>query len=296
MTKSHPDHTAAAVSRALDALPHPSYEVGIFDMGTERMYLRRWDRATVERSVGYLKQQNFQGKHIYIRPAGPHPYTMLDDINVDTVQRLTDAGYGPALVVETSPGNLQAWLKHPRELPPELSTHVAKRLAADFGGDPSSADWRHFGRLPGFINRKEAYKQPNGHYPFVRVIAATGHAHVAGNALVDALEADLARLKAEEKQRRETMPAAPAFRTNADRPERSIADFRNAPTYAGDYHRADLAYATYALSRGLSDDQVEAAIRTRDLSHKGGATRQTDYIERTIHKARESVRRGRDRG
>ena len=56
-------------------------------------------------------------------------------------------GYKPELVIETSPGNFQAWLKHAEVLDERVSTAVAKELAARFGGDPSSADRRHFGRL-----------------------------------------------------------------------------------------------------------------------------------------------------
>jgi RepB DNA-primase from phage plasmid len=33
------------------------------------------------------------------------------------------------------------------------STLAAMQLAEYFGGDPSSADWRHFGRLADFTNR-----------------------------------------------------------------------------------------------------------------------------------------------
>ena len=71
---------------------------------------------------------------------------------------------------------------------------------------------------------------------------------------------------------------------------RSIDAFRIDPRYAGDGTRIDLAYAIYALSRGVTEGQVGAALRSRDLSHKGGERRQADYVERTIKKALESAR------
>ncbi|PYT22260.1 MAG: hypothetical protein DMG58_30520 [Acidobacteria bacterium] len=58
--------------------------------------------------------------------------------------------YGTPLVVETSPSNFQAWLKHPEPLDKQLSTAAARTLAERFGGDVGAADWRHFGRLSGF--------------------------------------------------------------------------------------------------------------------------------------------------
>ena len=66
---------------------------------------------------------------------------------------------------------------------------------------------------------------------------------------------------------------------------KSIESFRADPKYGGDGKRADLAYAVYALSRGQTEIDVEAAIRSRDLSHKGNERRQQDYVERTIKKA-----------
>jgi hypothetical protein len=34
--------------------------------------------------------------------------------------------------------------------------------------DPSAADWRRFGRLPGFTNCKPKYRKEDGLFPFVR--------------------------------------------------------------------------------------------------------------------------------
>jgi hypothetical protein len=66
---------------------------------------------------------------------------------------------------------------------------------------------------------------------------------------------------------------------------KSIEDFRSDPRYAGDATRVDLAFAIYALSHGSSGDQVAAALRSRDLSHKGDEKRQNQYVDRTITKA-----------
>jgi hypothetical protein len=71
---------------------------------------------------------------------------------------------------------------------------------------------------------------------------------------------------------------------------KSIADFRRDARYSGDGNRIDLAYAVYALSHGVPEDQVRASIASRDLSHKGNQVRQIDYIERTIAKAVQSAK------
>jgi len=63
---------------------------------------------------------------------------------------MMDAGFHPVLVVDTSPHNFQVWLNHDRTLDHKTGTQAAKELAKRFGGDLSSAHWRHFGRLAGF--------------------------------------------------------------------------------------------------------------------------------------------------
>jgi RepB DNA-primase from phage plasmid len=45
-------------------------------------------------------------------------------------------------------------VNHCQVLEAAMSTRAAKALVERFGVDPSSADWRHFGRLAGFTNSK----------------------------------------------------------------------------------------------------------------------------------------------
>jgi hypothetical protein len=91
-----------------------------------------------------------------------------------SIERLKSEGFEPAVVVETSPNNFQSWLNHGQVLDTVTSTRAAKRLAARFGGDPSSVDWRHFGRLVGFTNPKPERQLPSGLRPFARLRSATG--------------------------------------------------------------------------------------------------------------------------
>jgi len=64
--------------------------------------------------------------------------------------------------VETSPGNFQAWLKHAFASLPGRHRR-GKILAEKFGGDPNSADWRHFGDLP-LYNPKPQYRLQMGSF------------------------------------------------------------------------------------------------------------------------------------
>jgi hypothetical protein len=82
-------------------------------------------------------------------------------------------------------------------------------------------------------------------------------------------------------------------RTRQNTNLKTIEEFRRDPRYSGDGNRIDLAYAVYALSHGVAEDQVRIAIASRDLNHKGNEKRQSDYVERTIQKA---LRASREQG
>jgi hypothetical protein len=57
-------------------------------------------------------------------------------------------GHDPCVVLQTSPGHLQAWIHlSTAPLPPVVATAASKQLAHLYGGDLASADWRHLGRL-----------------------------------------------------------------------------------------------------------------------------------------------------
>lgn len=98
------------------------------------------------------------GSDFYLRPSGEHRYTVLDDLDRSKHARVAADGFEPCAVVETSSESLQAWLTHTRVFPKLLGTFAAQTLASRYGADPSAADWRRFGRLPGFANCKPKYK------------------------------------------------------------------------------------------------------------------------------------------
>jgi RepB DNA-primase from phage plasmid len=80
-------------------------------------------------------------------------------------------GHDPCVVLQTSPGHLQAWIRlRTAPLEPAVATAAGKLLAATYGGDPASTDWRHLGRLAGFTNQKPARRTAAGYAPWVKVV------------------------------------------------------------------------------------------------------------------------------
>jgi hypothetical protein len=284
----HRDITNEAVRRQIDAMGADVFEVGLFKpdaaAGDALMIPRVWDRDALTRSIPWLRYQNREGRNIYVRPSGEHDLTLIDDLATESVARMKNAGFAPALVVETSPDNFQAWLKHPRKLDKELGTAVARALAVEFDGDQGAADWRHYGRLSGFVNRKEKYRDSaSGLFPFVKLVEFGGGVYLAADDFLARIDQGLE----EQRQRQQSCRFDAGSRTARTCVLKSIDEFRNDPRYGGDGKRADLAYAVYALTRGQNEVEVEAALRSRDLSHKGNERRQDDYVQRTIRKAQD---------
>jgi hypothetical protein len=146
------DRAEMTVRNMLAAVEAPLYDIGVL---SDRGMLPGLDgitAAAVLERLPLLKHRNARGSHIYLRPSGEHRFTVLDDLNQTTLARLSSDGFHPCAVVETSAGNFQAWLKHPAILPKLIATFAAQTLAGRYDADPSAADWRRFGRLPGFTN------------------------------------------------------------------------------------------------------------------------------------------------
>src|ERR1700721_2295341 len=132
------DSRVVAARVAMDQLD--AMGAGLFDIGVKRtegtMLLREgWGAKQVLKSLLWLRRENLNQGHIYIRPAGLHGLSLVDDLTAASIQRMKAEGFAPAAVVESSPGNFQAWLKHGQILSEALSTQAAKQLAERFGGD-----------------------------------------------------------------------------------------------------------------------------------------------------------------
>ncbi len=224
-----------------------------------------WRAEQVYAAISWLRRENARGAHIFVRPHGAHALSLVDDLGVEALARLTDAGFQPALVVETSPGNFQAWVNHGRVLSDHaFSTQVAKELARRFRGDLSSGDWRHFGRLAGFTNQKPKRRLRNGLPPFVRLHRCEGRAYTAAGGFLEEVKS-LAN-KASAQSSAQTISRS----TSTENAARPLSEFHADPRYARDLHRADMAWALHAANHGLSEQRIrDEILHARDLSKKG---------------------------
>jgi DNA primase RepB-like protein len=264
----------------LRAMGCERFDVGI-KRGAGEMILREGQGAIeIEKTIAWLRHENAKGAHIYVRPAGAHRLSLLDDLSSEAIERMKAEGFEPAVVVETSPNNFQAWLNHGQVLDAAISTRAAKQLAERFGGDRSSADWRHFGRLAGFTNPKPERQLPSGMRPFARLRSAKGHIYSKAAEFVAGIRSSDDRQEGQggepPKQRRHAGHSGVV----------TLEEFHRASAYGGDLHRADMAWAKHAAGRGLTFEQIkDELLNGRDLSKKGNRKRQLEYAERTARKA-----------
>jgi hypothetical protein len=189
-------------------------------------------------------------------------------------------GFAPALVVETSPRNFRAWLKHERILDQQTSSCAARELARRFSGDPSSADWRHFGRLAGFTNQKPRRRLPNGYQPFVKLWEYTGRTYNAAEEFIDQVTVIVQQELAERNTPQSFPPRRGHYLNQGPTrlPRRSAIRRRSSSRRSG--------LGGTCPSRGISEQQIrDEILYARDLSKKGRPQRQLDYAERTALKA-----------
>lgn len=274
------DRTVSTIRKLLAALPAAGYDLGILSDGG--MYrLEAVPASRLLRMLPYLKYRNANGAHIYTRPTGESPYTLLDDLTLAALSRLESEGYAPAAVIETSPGSFQAWLRHTQPLSKELGTLAAKTLAEQFGADRNAADWRRFGRAPGFTNRKPQHCNAQGLYPFARLINHSGQAFP----LAETFHCYLIALHQNAQQERTASRLRFAARTSSYSAPLTLSRFRLSPRYQGRPAAADMAFCIAACAQGWSESEITAALSSDYLSRDQSLLSQFAYIRRTLNKA-----------
>ena len=281
---SRPDRTRVAVARQLAAMDQDRYELGIRDRVSGQMMQRSWTQGQVLDGLRWLRRMNAHDADVYIRPAAAkHDLVLVDDLDEDGLDGMHAAGHAPALILETSPSNYQAWLRLPEPQPPEVRREIARALAHAHRGDRASADARHFGRLAGFTNRKPAYESGRGLQPWVLLRQESGRVAPAAASLVEAARGRLGeRARAAERGRCERAASPPL--TGA--PGRSpVAVFRRARARLTDTDpsRADFSAGLILARQGYSAGQIGSAIEEASPELAGRkAGHVEDYVARTV--------------
>lgn len=174
--------TCQAINRQLMAMPNEFYLIRLIHSVRRRPdpEKRLWTaqdlaRASVVRS---MRERNELGFNVYFWPyaegcnAG-YIFLDLDEARPQVLEDMRTHGHEPCVVLQSSPGHLQAWVRvSTTPLEPVLATTLGRLLAERYGGDRASTDWHHLGRLAGFANRKPARCAVRGFPSWVQLLHA----------------------------------------------------------------------------------------------------------------------------
>lgn len=292
----HRDLTITAVRNQLTAMCCESYDLGLRVEDKLGMINHKGLSACeVGDRIQWLKAKNLAGSHVYIRPHGSMGLILVDDISHGTIELMKVQGVVPALVVETSPDNFQVWVRVSNTpLDFSLATQVARILAKRFNGDLASADWSHYGRLAGFTNRKPAYVDGRGYFPYSKL-----HSPRSGELCTDANNI-LSRAKRQLRARarkitEETQGLSSPLPTSSSRAElayQSLAsqiEARYSPKV--DYSRLDWMVVKSMLLTGYSEAEIAFSLlkHSPNLDSRKGDY-QERYVARTVKAAREKIK------
>jgi hypothetical protein len=275
------DRTARAVERQLRAIGGGAFEVGVRSAATGLLMQREGSTAEVLGLVPWLKRMNAQGHDIFVRPARERSQgvVLLDDVSRSTLRALERDGRSPAAIVETSPGNYQAWIRVAREAPAGVLGRVSRSLARDYDADPAAVGVHRYGRLAGFTNQKEQHRTAEGLQPFALLRGASGRTALDGPALLREAGREVQPERSLEVSRgRASDPAEAAqiFGREVAKLARTISD----PS------RCDFGAALRLAERGFNAYAIAHAIRTaspRIEERKPGHVQ--DYAVRTAESA-----------
>src|SRR6202451_1404745 len=170
--------TAQAIRRQLAAMPHELYLVRLIHQPTKRPFpgARLWTAQQLLSlaPIRFLRARNREGGRSLVPPysqdhnAG-YILVDLDRAEPTGLTAMSTQGHEPCVVLQTSPGHLQAWVHvSSTPLPPAIATAIGQQLARAYGGDRASTDWRHLGRLAGFTNQKPRPLFHTGNPPWAR--------------------------------------------------------------------------------------------------------------------------------
>ncbi len=286
------ERTLHAVQKQVSAYGVDRFELGI--RGADgKMLLRTWEYDEILRAVKWLRFENSKGANIFIRPAEPLGTVLVDDLDQQSLSAMSRDGLPGAVIVETSPNNYQSWLRmiaNPERQPlsPQLLTSAAVELAKRYRGDLNSADWRHFGRLAGFTNRKPCHSQ-NGQFPFVLLTQASGTVAPAGYDLLTRL----GRLSLSTPQQNTKDFAQDLNRfcsqSTGNYQQRLLQISKNCSAHPWidqpDLSRLDFMIARDMVAQGYSFCEIHTVLtQSPDLRNRKGHHLE-DYIRRTIQAA-----------
>jgi DNA primase RepB-like protein len=278
-------------------MPNELYLIRLIHHQTHRPFPgeRLWTATQLVHpaTIGFLRIRNGEGCDVYIQPYAGNQnagYILVDLDRADptVVEIMRANGHDPCVVLQTSPGRLQAWVRlSTAPLEPAVASAAGKHLARLYGGDLASTDWRHLGRLAGFTNQKPARRTPDRYAPWVKLV----HARVGVAPRAEGLLQSI-RPCAPCPAARFTLDST-AIESSPTSTEEATAIYRSCMQRwqilerfpQPDWSIVDLWVARYLLAQGKPAPQIQAILRLGSPHFPRRHGDPDDYLQRTVARA-----------
>ena len=295
-----------AIHRQLTAMPCERYLIRLIHHLSRKPLpgSRLWSASQLgqESIVRFLRARNRDGYDVYFQPyavGNNAGYVLLDldQAEPGVLEAMRTQGHQPCVVVETSPGHLQAWVHvSTPALPPTVATAVGRQLARLYRGDPASSDWRHVGRLAGFTNQKPQRRLPSGLAPWVKLLYATPGLASSSHSLLQSARRSRSRgpVQAARSPQHAARPASTppvvAVSGAAAIYQTWLQRLRISQRFPQpDWSIADLWIAQQLLWSGLSADKVKIILLQGSPGFPRRHADPEDYLHRTLTRARTAI-------
>jgi len=290
--------TGQAIRSQLAAMPNELYLIRLIHHQTRRPFPgeRLWTSTQLvgAATIRFLRIRNGEGCDVYIQPYAGNQnagYILVDLDRADSmvVEVMRANGHDPCVVLQTSLGRLQAWVRlSTAPLEPAVATAAGKHLARLYGGDLASTDWRHLGRLAGFTNQKPARRTPERYAPWVKLV----HARVGVAPRAEALLQSI-RQSAQPSAARFTIDSTATALGPPTGTDEATTIYRSCLQRwhilerfpQPDWSIVDLWVARYLLSQGQPAPQIQAILRLASPHFPRRHGDPDGYLRRTVARA-----------
>jgi len=252
--------------------------------------------------IPQLSRHNARGYDIYLTPiSDQHHYIVLDDTDQQRLEQMHQrTGITPALIQESSPGNLQAIIcaeKVPGKHEQSTANYIVQGLNKAYG-DPQFTGVVHPFRLAGFMNQKPKYEQQNRR-PIVRprpILQCRPGADPVLNQMLDRQR----QQQQEQQQRRKVQERTQRIeqfnehsKSGADERYKELAQkyckYVDSKGWERDWSRIDYAIAGEMLKQDYySENQIADAIKNNSPGIDERKQNPSYYAQQTVEKAAQS--------
>jgi DNA primase RepB-like protein len=292
--------TWQAIRSQLAAMPNDLYLVRLIHHRTRRPFPgeRLWTATQLAcaATIRFLRIRNCEGCDVYIQPFAGNQnagYILvdLDRAGPKVVEVMRAHGHDPCVVLQTSPGRLQAWVRISNApLEPPVATAAGKHLARLYGGDLASTDWRHLGRLAGFTNQKPARRTPDRYAPWVKLVHARAGLAPRAEMLLQSIQQSAPPSWQPDWQFHGESIATQPSPTST---EEATTIYRSCMQRwhilqrfpQPDWSIVDLWVARFLLAQGKSASQIQTILRLASPHFPRRHGDPDDYLRRTVARA-----------